>query len=59
MSKAVIRVLLVDDHPDRAALLQQALVAAGYEVIGTVSSDSDLYQVTRRQRPDVVVVDVE
>jgi len=59
LSKTVIRVLLVDDHADRATLLQRSLVDAGYEVIGTVSSDSDLYQIARSEQPDVIVVDVE
>lgn len=59
LSKTGIRVLLVDDHPERAALLQQSLAQAGYDVIGTVGSHSDLYQVAQSQQPDVMVVDVE
>jgi len=52
-----VRVLLVDEDPDRAAQLQAALHAAGYTVIAHVATAVDLLAQVRAAEPDVIIID--
>ena len=54
-----LRVMLVDDHADRAALLERALAEAGYHVVATVAAGEDLYRRVAEIQPDVVIIDME
>jgi len=54
-----LRVLLVDDDPERAAMLEAALGASGCAVIGRADSACDLLQRVRESQPDVIVIDQE
>ena len=54
-----MRVLLVDDHEARAALLKDSLLEAGHEVLGPVSTGADLNEEVRHWAPEVIVIDVE
>jgi response regulator NasT len=54
-----LRVLIVDERPDRAAVLRSALEAAGYRVIGTLAGRADLEQQVEALEPDVIVVDMD
>ncbi|SEO44050.1 ANTAR domain-containing response regulator [Aquisalimonas asiatica] len=51
------RVMLVDESPDRAVWLGDALNDAGYEVACTVKADEDLYQRVLDIQPDVIIVE--
>lgn len=52
-----VRVLLVDDDPGRAAMLEKALCENGCAVIGRVATATDLLQRVRESQPDVIVID--
>lgn len=52
-----MRVLLVDDDPQRAAMVKSALAAAGYTVAAHLTSTSDLLARVREMAPDVIVID--
>ena len=52
-----VRVLLVDEDPDRAAQLQAALHAAGYTVTAHVATAVDLLTQVRASEPDVIIID--
>ena len=54
-----LKVLLVDEDPDRAASVRQALVAGGYEVITTLSSAIELYDRVAEYAPDVIIIDTD
>lgn len=54
-----LRVLLVDEDQERRALLQEALDAAGFAVVISTGTGSDLSGVVRRVQPDVIVIDVD
>jgi two-component system chemotaxis response regulator CheB len=54
-----IRVLLVDDSPTFRALCRAQLSAAGFEVIGEAQTGREAIEATARDRPDVVLMDVE
>jgi two-component system, response regulator / RNA-binding antiterminator len=56
-ASAPLRVLLVDDDPDRAQGVRAALMQAGMEVISHLSNPFDLYDAVKSFTPDVVIVD--
>ncbi len=54
-----LRVLLIDENRGRAALLEQALSDAGYQVIARVITSDNLAHQVRQHQPDVIIVDLE
>jgi len=52
-------VLVVDESDERAALLRDALTAAGHEVVATLSSPLELLRAVETKLPDVIVIDTE
>lgn len=54
-----MRVLVVDESDERAALLRDALTAAGHEVAASLSSPLELLRAVETLRPDVIVIDTE
>jgi response regulator NasT len=54
-----MRVLVVDESDERAALLREALTAAGHEVAASIASPLELLRAVETQRPDVIVIDTE
>ena len=54
-----MRVLVVDESEERAALLSDALTSAGHEVAASLSSPLELLRAVEELHPDVIVVDTE
>jgi len=54
-----LRVLLVDDNPERAERLREALRESGYAVAAEMRSSIDLLARVREVRPDVIIIDRE
>lgn len=54
-----MRVLVVDESPERADLLREGLERAGHEVTATLTSPLALLKTVEQLRPDVVVIDTE
>lgn len=54
-----MRVLVVDESPDRAQVLREALHLAGYEITATLSSPVALLKTIDELKPDVIVIDTE
>lgn len=54
-----LKVLLVDEDPDRAASVRVALVAGGCEVVTTLSSAIELYARVAEYAPDVIIIDTD
>jgi response regulator NasT len=56
----MLKVLLVDNTPDRASALKQALSAMeGVEVACTVESPIELFDRVAEHKPDVILIDTE
>lgn len=54
-----MRVLVVDDSDERAALLREALTSAGHEVAASIASPLELLRAVEAIRPDVIVIDTD
>lgn len=54
-----MRVLVVDESPERAELLREGLLRAGHEVTATLSSPIALLKTIERLDPDVIVIDMD
>jgi len=53
-----LRVILVEEIPERSALLEQALKAADYQVVAKIAASEDLQAPVGRIQPDVIVVHI-
>jgi DNA-binding response OmpR family regulator len=53
----VTRILIADDHPDLLAILSARLRASGYDVV-TAHNGNEALDLTRRERPALVILDV-
>lgn len=51
--------MLVDDHPDRACLVEAELQAQGFEVLSLIPTASGLLFQMEQLKPDVVLIDLE
>lgn len=54
-----MRVLIVDESEQRAALLHEALRSAGHEIAASLSSSLELPRAVEASRPDVIVIDTD
>ena len=57
-ARNVWRVVIADDESLPAELLRRILVRLGYTVVGIAQNGTELLQLTRQERPDVVVMDL-
>lgn len=55
----MLRVVLIDETPERAAMLQQALVDHGYDVVARLDPAEDLAQRVAELAPDIILVDMD
>lgn len=54
-----MRVLIVDDSPDRTELLREGLERAGYEVAAALASPLELLRAVDEIKPDAIIIDTE
>ena len=55
----MLKVMIVDEAVERAEVLQQALMRAGYEVVAYVPSTFDLHRQVGVLKPDIVIIDTD
>jgi len=54
-----LKVLLVDDSPDRTAILRAALEKARYDVAAVLESSLELLRAVEGHQPDIIIIDTE
>jgi two-component system, response regulator / RNA-binding antiterminator len=54
-----VEVMLIDAHPGRSAILEQALSDAGYHITIRTARTDQLLQQVRETQPDVILIDIE
>jgi response regulator NasT len=58
-SESPLRILLVDETLERAALLKHALQDAGCKIAAHVSASADLPGLVAELKPDLIILDIE
>lgn len=59
MSAQDLKILVVDEHPDRAAIVERGLVEAGYTRVSLIGASVDLVSRVQVLEPDVIIIDLE
>src|SRR5712691_2922642 len=59
LERTTMRVLVVDESPERAAVLREGLERAGHEVAAALASPIELLRAVDEVRPDVIVIDTD
>ncbi len=59
MKDKELNILVIDEDPGRAAILEEALVEAGYTHVVTIRTANNLHQRIMAIEPDVVIIDLE
>ena len=54
-----LKIMLVDDQPPRAAILERALIDEGHEILCRLTSAAGLAEKVHSSNPDVVIVDMD
>lgn len=54
-----MRILLVDAYPERAAVLEKTLLAAGHHIVAHFDHGRDLREQVLRVAPDMVIIDID
>jgi response regulator NasT len=54
-----MRVLIVDESPERAVVLRDGLERAGYEVAAALAASIELLRAVEQVRPDVIIIDTD
>ncbi len=54
-----VEVMLIDAHPGRSAILEQALSDAGYHITVRTANTDKLLQQVRETQPDVILIDID
>ena len=54
-----MRLLVVDENPERSDVVLAGLKEAGHDVIATISKDDDLRQSIKVHQPDLIIIDLE
>ena len=57
--KPRLKVLLVDDSPERTRILRTALEKARYDVTAVLESSFALMNAVENQQPDIIIIDTE
>jgi response regulator NasT len=54
-----LKIMLVDQHPGRSAILEQALSDAGHQVVARIEPGRNLAREVRDSEPDIIIIDME
>lgn len=55
----MLRIMLVDDTPDRSLYLRLVLERLGYEVVAEIAEPRKLYDAVTRFSPDAIIIDTD
>jgi len=54
-----LRILLLDEQAERFPVMEAALTAAGYQVVGKVTTADNIHAAVERTQPDVIIADLD
>src|SRR5712692_2203874 len=58
-SSMTMRVLIVDESPERTAVLREGLERAGYEVAAALAAPIELLRAVEEVQPEVIIIDTD
>lgn len=58
MTETPLSILVIDENPERAAILERGLLEAGYTHVSLIRSSLNLLQRVRALDPDVIIIDL-
>ena len=59
LARTRFRIMLVDDHPERMQMLEQALTAEQHVVVARLDSQADLAGEVNLHKPEIIFIDVD
>lgn len=59
MPESDLNILVIDENPDRAAVVERGLVEAGYTRVSVIRTSVNLLQRVQAMAPDVIIIDLE
>lgn len=59
LTRTKFRIMLVDDHPERLLMLEQALSGEQHVIVAKLDSHSDLAEAVHLHKPEVIFIDVD
>lgn len=54
-----LKIMLIDEQPQRFALLEDSLLPYGHEIVARVSASDDLIEAVEKAQPDVIIIDLD
>lgn len=54
-----LSIMLVDDQPERASMVEEAMLAAGHNVLSIIPSATGLLFQIEQHQPDVILIDLD
>jgi response regulator NasT len=54
-----LRLLVVDENPERSDVVLAGLKEAGHDVVATITKDDDLRRSIKVHQPDLIIIDLE
>lgn len=59
MREADLSILVIDENPDRAAVVERGLVDAGYARVSRIGTSGNMVGRIQAMAPDVIIIDLE
>lgn len=59
MSSNRLKIILIDEQPERFEILDNALREQGHEIVARISASEDIIATVERTQPDIIIVDLE
>ncbi|ANJ66012.1 hypothetical protein A9404_00200 [Halothiobacillus diazotrophicus] len=53
-----LKVIIIDQNPDRTAVLEQAMLDLGHKVVALLGANDDILTAVHQNKPDVILIDM-
>lgn len=53
-----LKVIIIDQNPDRTIILRQAMQDLGHDVVASLGADDDILTAVHQNEPDVILIDM-
>lgn len=53
-----LKVIIIDQNPDRTAVLRQGMLDLGHDVVASLGANDDILTAVHQNKPDVILIDM-